>query len=72
MPLANIKLVEGVFSEPEKLRIITRVTEALKSITGDGLAEKTVVIVEEVQSAHWGIGGEVVTTENAKSLRAAD
>lgn len=71
MPLANIKVIEGVFSDGEKRRMIEKVTEALVSVEGENLREKTVVIVEEVKSGDWGIGGKILTTQDVKNLRAS-
>jgi 4-oxalocrotonate tautomerase len=50
MPLANIKVIEGVFDASEKLRIIKNVTEALVEVEGESLRDKTVVIIEETHS----------------------
>jgi 4-oxalocrotonate tautomerase len=70
MPLAEIKVIEGVFSEAEKKQMIEKVTDALVSIEGESLREKTVVIVEEVKSGDWGFGGKAVSTQDVKKLRA--
>ena len=71
MPLANIKVIEGVFDDAEKRQIIEKVTEALIAVEGEGLRERTVVIVEEAKSGDWGIGGRPLTTGLVKGLRAA-
>jgi 4-oxalocrotonate tautomerase len=70
MPLANIKVIEGVFTESEKRQMIERVTDALVSVEGEPLRDKTVVIVEETRSRDWGIGGQALTTEHVKQVRA--
>jgi 4-oxalocrotonate tautomerase len=70
MPLANIKVIEGVFSAAEKTQMIEKVTEALVSVEGEPLREKTVVILEEVKSGNWGFGGKALSTEDVKKLRA--
>ncbi len=69
MPLAEIKVIEGVFSESEKKQMIKKVTDALVSIEGETLREKTVVIVEEIKSGDWGFGGNALSTEDVKKLR---
>jgi 4-oxalocrotonate tautomerase len=71
MPLANIKVIEGVFSRDEKQRMIEKVTEALVSVEGENLREKTFVILEEVKGGNWGIGGKTLTADDVKELRAA-
>jgi 4-oxalocrotonate tautomerase len=70
MPLATIKVIEGIFSGDEKQRMIEKVTEAMISVEGENLRDKTVVIVEEVRSGDWGIGGRTITSEDVKQLRA--
>jgi len=50
--------------------MIEKVTEAMVSVEGENLREKTVVILEEVKSGDWGIGGKTLTTDAVKQLRA--
>jgi 4-oxalocrotonate tautomerase len=71
MPLATIKVIEGVFTADEKRRMIERVSEAMVSVEGENLREKTVVILEEVKSGDWGIGGKTLTADDVKQLRAS-
>ena len=71
MPLANIKVIEGVFSSDEKQRMIEKVTEAIVSVEGENLREKTLVILEEVKGGNWGIGGKMLTADDVKELRGA-
>lgn len=71
MPLANIKVIEGIFSDSEKRQMIEKVTDALVAIEGEPLRDKTVVIIEETRSGDWGIGGQAVTTEHVAGLRAS-
>ena len=71
MPLATIKVIEGVFSGHEKQRMIEKVSEAIVSVEGENLREKTVVLLEEVKSGDWGIGGKTLTADAVKKLRAS-
>jgi 4-oxalocrotonate tautomerase len=41
------------------------------SIEGDNMRQVTFVVVEEVKSGDWGIGGKALTTEDVKSMAAA-
>jgi 4-oxalocrotonate tautomerase len=70
MPLATIKVIEGVFSGEEKQRMVEEVSEAMISVEGEPLRDKTVVILEEVKSGDWGFGGKTVTTDAVKQVRA--
>jgi len=69
MPLANIKVIKGVFSDAEKQQMIEKVTDALVNIEGERLRDKTVVIVEETQSGDWGIGGKTLTANQVRHFR---
>ncbi len=69
MPFASVKVIEGVFSDAEKQRLIENVSEAIIEVEGEGLREKTVVVVEETRSGDWGVGGSALTTQAVRSLR---
>ena len=71
MPLATIKMIEGVLSGDEKQRMIEKVTEAMLSVEGENLRDYTLVILEEVKSGDWGVGGKTLTTDDVKRLRAS-
>lgn len=70
MPFANIKVIEGVFSEEEKKQMIEKVTDALVAVEGENLREVTVVILEEVRSGSWGLGGRALTIQDVKKLQS--
>ena len=72
MPLINVKLIEGVFSDSQKQEMIEKVTDAMVSIEGENMRQVTLVIVEEVKSGDWGIGGKTLTTNDVKALAAGD
>lgn len=71
MPLANIKVIEGVFTDDEKRQLIEKVTDAMVSVEGENIRDKTVVIVEEMKSGDWAVGGTPLTTKHVRSLRRA-
>ena len=68
MPLINVKLIEEVFSPQQKREIIEKVTDAMASIEGENMRGVTLVIVEEVRSGDWGIGGQGLTTQDVRAL----
>ena len=37
MPLINVKLIEGVFSEPQKKQIAAKLTDAMVSVEGENM-----------------------------------
>ena len=68
MPLINVKLIEDVFTTEQKGEIVERLTDAMVSIEGENLRGVTWVVVEEVHSGDWGMGGKPVSTEDVKAL----
>ena len=70
MPLVNVKLIEGVFDAEQKQDIIEKVNEAMVEVEGENMRPVTWVIVEEVKSGEWGIGGQGMTTEAVHALAA--
>ena len=70
MPLVQVKLIEGVFSEAQKKEMIQKITDTMVSIEGENMRQVTLVIVEEVKSGDWGIGGKGMTTADVKSLQS--
>jgi 4-oxalocrotonate tautomerase len=70
MPLINVKLIEDVFTPEQKGQIVERLTDAMVSIEGENMRGVTWVIVEEVHSGDWGIGGKPLSTEDVKALAA--
>ena len=71
MPLVQVKLIEGVFSQDQKQDMITRLTETMVDIEGEAMRPVTWVLVEEVNSGEWGIGGKGLTTQDVKDLQAS-
>jgi 4-oxalocrotonate tautomerase len=70
MPFVNVKLIEGVFDSDQKQEIITRLTDTMVSIEGENMRGVTWVVIEEVASGEWGIGGQALTTADVKALAA--
>jgi 4-oxalocrotonate tautomerase len=68
MPLIEVKAIEGVFSGPQRKEIVERLTDAMVEIEGENMRPVTVCVFEEVPSGAWAIGGQALTTEDAKAL----
>lgn len=71
MPLVQIKGVSGYLSAEQKLDIISRVTDAVLSVEGEGLRQVTWVTIEDVAPGSWGVGGRPVTADDLRALAAA-
>ena len=70
MPLVNVKLIEGVFTESQKKEMVEKLTDTMVSIEGENMRAVTWVVVEDVKSGDWGIGGKALTTADVKALAA--
>ncbi|HEX5268990.1 MAG TPA: 4-oxalocrotonate tautomerase family protein, partial [Gemmataceae bacterium] len=68
MPLIEVKTIEGVFTEAQKRDIVHKLTDALVSVGGESLRPVVSVIIEEVKSGDWGMGGRPLTTADVKAL----
>jgi 4-oxalocrotonate tautomerase len=71
MPLINVKVIENVFSDEDKKKMVARLTDAMVTVEGEALRPVTWVVIEEVKSGDWGIGGNAMTTADVKGLSAA-
>jgi 4-oxalocrotonate tautomerase len=70
MPLINVKLLEGVLTPKQKHEAIRRLTDTMVSIEGENARPVTWVVLEEVKSGEWGIGGNPLTTSEVQTLLA--
>jgi 4-oxalocrotonate tautomerase len=69
MPLVDIKIIEGVFSEEEIKKLIKDVTDVVVSFMGENLRSYTLVVVQEVKSGSWGVGGQAIGLEEVKAMQ---
>jgi len=70
MPLVNVKVIEGVFTAEQKRDMVVRLTDAMVAVEGEAMRPVTWVVVEEVKSGDWGIGGQPLTTADVHALAA--
>jgi len=68
MPLVQVKLIEGVFSDAQKREMIQKLTDTMVSIEGEAMRPVTWVIVEEVKEGSWGVGGKGLTAADVKAM----
>ena len=60
MPLINIKITKDGVSSEKKEELIEGATQLMADVLGKNPAT-TFVIIDEVETDNWGIGGESVT-----------
>ena len=65
MPYVSVRITrEGATSE-QKAEVIRRVTQVLVDVLNKN-PETTVVVIDEVETDNWGIGGATVTERRRK------
>lgn len=60
MPYVNIKITREGATPEQKAELIAGVTDLLRDVLGKNPLT-TVVVIDEVDTDNWGIGGESVT-----------
>ncbi|WP_022667652.1 tautomerase family protein [Desulfospira joergensenii] len=61
MPYVNIKITDEGVTKEQKTALIQGATDLLQKVLGKN-PKTTFVIIEEVNTDNWGIGGETVTS----------
>jgi 4-oxalocrotonate tautomerase len=70
MPMINVRLIEGVFDDSQKREMIEKLTDAMVEIEGENMRSVTWVLIDEVKSGDWGMGGNAVSTADVHALAA--
>ena len=68
MRLIQVKGIESTLTSDQKQTMIEKLTDALLSVMGEHLRPVVVVVIEEVKSGDWGIGGKPMTTDDIRAL----
>ena len=68
MRLIQVKVIEGVFTAPQKREIVERLTDAMVEIDGENMRQLTWCVIEEIASGDWGIGGQTLTADDVRAL----
>jgi len=65
MPYVNIKITREGATAEQKAQLIEGVTSLLRDVLNKNPAT-TVVVIDEVDTDNWGIGGESVTVRRKR------
>jgi 4-oxalocrotonate tautomerase len=66
MPYVNIKITKEGATAAQKAILIREVTRLLAEVLGKN-PQTTVVVIDEVETDNWGLGGETVTVRRQKA-----
>jgi len=67
MPYVNIKITDENVTPQQKAALIKGATQLLVDVLNKNPAT-TVVVIDEVNTDNWGVGGEVVTEIRRTSI----
>lgn len=67
MPFVNIKITNENVTPEKKAQLIEGATNLLKNVLGKN-PETTVVVIEEIETDNWGIGGRTVTERRKEGM----
>jgi 4-oxalocrotonate tautomerase len=70
MPFVEIKLLAGELSEEQTEEMIQEITEVVVSFAGENLRQATWVVVQEVKSGNWGVGGKPLSLNDIRAIQA--
>lgn len=68
MPMVTIDVIKDVFTPEQKQKLITKVTEAMIEVEGEGMRPVTWVRIKEFESGDWAVGGKVLRTADVHAL----
>lgn len=68
MPYVNIKITREGATPEQKAALIKGVTDLLVEVLGKNPAT-TMVVIDEVETDNWGIGGDSVTMRRARDKK---
>ena len=68
MPIIEVKVMENVLSDTEKQAIAERLTDAFAAVVGEAARPVTWVVIEDVPSGQWTMGGQLVTTAGVREM----
>ena len=68
MPLIEVKVFEDELTPEQAKQLIKRITDAVTSVTSEKLRDVTWVIVNQVKSGNWGVGGNALGLEDVRKI----
>jgi 4-oxalocrotonate tautomerase len=67
MPYVNIKITREGATPEQKAALIRGATQLLVDVLKKN-PQTTVVVIEEVETDNWGVGGETVTSRRKRGM----
>lgn len=71
MPIVTVKVFEDELTQTQTAKLIHDITEAVMPFVGEALRTSTWVLVEEIKSGSWGIGGKPFGLPDLRNIQEA-
>jgi 4-oxalocrotonate tautomerase len=68
MPFVEVKVFEDELTKDQTKELVRRITDAVTAVTSEKLRDVTWVIVSEVKSGNWGVGGNALGLEDVRKI----
>jgi 4-oxalocrotonate tautomerase len=68
MPFVEVKVFEDELTAHQKANLIEKITDAVTDVTSEKLRDVTWVVLSEVKSGSWGVGGNALGLEDVKKI----
>jgi 4-oxalocrotonate tautomerase len=72
MPLVTVKVFKDELSDIQTKDLIHKITEAVIPFVGEKLRDNTWVLIEEVASGSWGIGGKAFGLKDVRAIQSRE
>jgi 4-oxalocrotonate tautomerase len=69
MPVITVKLIEGELTQGQTAEMIEDITDAVIPFVGEVVRSNIWVLVEEVKSGAWGIGGKALGLADLRQIQ---
>lgn len=70
MPYIEVNVFENELTQQQKEQLITKITTAVTDTTSEKVRDVTWVVIKEVASGSWGVGGNALGLDDIKKLIA--
>jgi 4-oxalocrotonate tautomerase len=68
MPFVEVKVFKDELTKDQTKELIQKITDAVTTVTSEKLRDVTWVIVSEVKSGNWGVGGNALGLEDVRKI----
>lgn len=71
MPYIEVNVFENELTQQQKEQLIKKITTAVTDVSSEKLSDVTWVVIKEVASGSWGVGGNALGLDDINKLIAA-